>query len=110
MKFVGLADAHHDPLGTKDHHDHHDDSEKEHPIIAEGTEIFREQYQKEGADDDAYDRACAAQDDDGEDHGRFQKGEARRVDKGGLCREEDADKARPGGAQGKGGQLYPGLV
>src|SRR5271157_933705 len=109
-KFICPANALYNPLGTEDHHDHHDDSEKEHPVIAEGTEVFRQQDEKEGADDDADDRTRSAENDNGEDHGRFQKGEACRVNEGSLCREEYTDKAGPGRTQGKGSQLDHGLI
>ena len=50
---VDPADVRHDPLGPEDHHQDHRRAEQEHPVVAEGPEVFRRQDQEEGPDDHA---------------------------------------------------------
>src|SRR4030043_2376392 len=62
-ELVDPPDVRHDPLRPENHHQDHRRSEQEHPVVAEGPEVFRGQDQDERPQDHADDRAHPAQDD-----------------------------------------------
>ena len=50
IRTAGLADQ---AAGSEDHHDHQDGPEYQHAVFGKGPQVFREQDQEQGAENNA---------------------------------------------------------
>src|SRR3990172_7289530 len=110
MEFVGAAHMGDNPLGAEDHHQDHGHAEDKHTVIAENSKIFRQNDDNEGSDDKTGNRTYAAEDDDGKDHGRFDKIETGGIDESGFGGKDYAHHTGPARPDSKGRSFRLGRI